>query len=196
MRADTKYYHYFFAGLWLLVALAINFLVPDPAKQLFAYVGTYATLGLGIMLFAVCLSPLIRVVRHPLLSSMMANRRYIGVWGYGFMLTHVMLVYEKMFGRDWTLIFKPEYLMVFLGFVAFTIVTAMFLTSTDRMVRLLGGQNWKRLHSLVYVAIALAVIHAFNVGQLVFLAPWAKWALVGVVVLVALFKAKHQFKLF
>ncbi len=195
MRPDTKYYHYFFAALWLLTAFAIPLFAAGPEKIL-AYVSAYAAIGLFAVVFAVCLTPLSRVVRHPFVASLLLNRRYIGLWGYAFVLTHVLLVVEHLLDRNLGFIFQPDKIPLLLGFLAFTILTAMAFTSSDQMVRRLGGQNWKRLHSLVYVAILLVAIHAFNLGKVVFAADWAKWALVGLVVLVALFKAKHQFKLF
>ncbi len=196
MRADTKYYNYFFAGLWLLVALAIAALVPEGPTKIFYFVGVYATIGLAAVLFAVCLSPLARVVRHPWVTSLLLNRRYIGLWGYAFVMTHVVLVYGNLLGGSLSSLLTPSGLPLLLGMAAFTILTAMTFTSTDAMVKRLGGQNWKKLHCLVYLAIALTVVHVFNLGTIVFASDWAKWALVALVVLVALFKAKHQFKFF
>ena len=196
MRPDTKYYNYFFAALWLLVALAIEALVQAGPKKIFYFVSVYASIGLFTVLFAVCLSPLSRVVRHPFVGSLLLNRRYIGLWGFAFVLTHVLLVFENLLGRNLAIIFQPAMVMLLLGFLALTILTAMAFTSSDAMVRRLGGVNWKRLHSMVYVAIVLAVVHIFNIAQVIFTADWAKWALIAVVVLVALFKARHQFKFF
>ena len=195
MRPDTQYYNYFFAALWLVVAFVVPLFATGPEKIL-AYVSAYAALGLFIVVFAVCLTPLSRVVRHPLVTSLLLNRRYIGLWGYAFVLTHVLLVTEHLLGRNLGFIFQPDKFPLLLGLLALTILTAMAFTSSDGMVQRLGGRNWKRLHSLVYLAILLVAVHAFNLGKVVFAADWAKWALVGLVVLVALFKAKAQFKFF
>jgi sulfoxide reductase heme-binding subunit YedZ len=45
------------------------------------------------------------------------------------------------------------------GFTAFLILCALAATSTNGMVRRLGGKRWQRLHRLVYVAGALGVLH-------------------------------------
>jgi len=178
------------------VAFGVQYLVPEDPLKIVAFVSGYASIGLAIIVFAVCLSPLSRVLRHPFVTSLLANRRYIGLWGCAFAWTHVALAVAHLLGGDLGLIFQPDGFMLLLGLLALTIVTALALTSSDGMVRLLGGQNWKRLHSLVYVAVLLVAVHAFNIGKVVFATDWAKWALVGVVVLVALFKARHQFKFF
>jgi sulfoxide reductase heme-binding subunit YedZ len=41
-------------------------------------------------------------------------------------------------------------------------LTALAATSTDGMVRRLGGRRWQRLHQLIYVIILLALIHFFQ----------------------------------
>jgi sulfoxide reductase heme-binding subunit YedZ len=48
-----------------------------------------------------------------------------------------------------------------IGFAGLLILLALAATSTDRMLRRLGGKRWIRLHRLVYLAGALAVVHFF-----------------------------------
>jgi len=45
------------------------------------------------------------------------------------------------------------------GFLAFVCMIPLALTSTPESIRKLGYRRWVRLHQLVYVAGALAVIH-------------------------------------
>ena len=48
-----------------------------------------------------------------------------------------------------------------IGFTALVGMALLAATSTDAMVRELGGRRWRRLHTLVYGIAALAVIHMF-----------------------------------
>ena len=48
-----------------------------------------------------------------------------------------------------------------IGFVGLVILLALAVTSTDRMLRRMGGKRWAALHRLVYGAAALAVVHFF-----------------------------------
>jgi len=48
-----------------------------------------------------------------------------------------------------------------IGFVGLLILLALAATSTDGMIRRLGGKRWAALHRLVYGAGALAVVHFF-----------------------------------
>ena len=45
------------------------------------------------------------------------------------------------------------------GFTAFVLLIPLALTSTNAMVRRLGGKRWRRLHQLVYVSAAGGVLH-------------------------------------
>jgi sulfoxide reductase heme-binding subunit YedZ len=45
------------------------------------------------------------------------------------------------------------------GFSAFVLLVPLAATSTNAMVRRLGGRNWQRLHRLVYGIALLAILH-------------------------------------
>lgn len=48
---------------------------------------------------------------------------------------------------------------VTLGFSAFLLLIPLAATSHNRMIRLLGGRRWKRLHRLVYLCGLGGVLH-------------------------------------
>ena len=52
---------------------------------------------------------------------------------------------------------KRPYITV--GFASFLMLIPLALTSTNRMVKRLGGRRWQRLHRLIYVAAAGGVLH-------------------------------------
>jgi sulfoxide reductase heme-binding subunit YedZ len=47
------------------------------------------------------------------------------------------------------------------GLTAFILMLPLAITSTDKMVKRLGGKNWARLHTIVYLAGILGVLHYF-----------------------------------
>src|SRR5262249_56706741 len=53
-----------------------------------------------------------------------------------------------------------------IGFIALSGLTVLAITSTDTMVRRLGGLRWRRLHQIVYVIAVLALIHFFQQTKL------------------------------
>lgn len=52
---------------------------------------------------------------------------------------------------------KRPYITV--GFTTFLLLLPLAVTSTDRMIRRLGGSRWRKLHRLAYVAAAGGVLH-------------------------------------
>ncbi|MEW6681716.1 MAG: protein-methionine-sulfoxide reductase heme-binding subunit MsrQ [Nitrospirota bacterium] len=52
---------------------------------------------------------------------------------------------------------KRPYITV--GFTTFLLLLPLAVTSTDRMIRRLGGARWRKLHRLAYVAAAGGVLH-------------------------------------
>jgi sulfoxide reductase heme-binding subunit YedZ len=52
---------------------------------------------------------------------------------------------------------KRPYITV--GFTTFLLLLPLAITSTDRMIRRLGGSRWRTLHRLAYVAAAGGVLH-------------------------------------
>lgn len=50
---------------------------------------------------------------------------------------------------------------ILVGFVSFTLLTPLALTSFNRAIKYMGAARWKRLHQLVYVVPWLAILHFF-----------------------------------
>jgi len=88
-------------------------------------------------------------------------RRMFGLYAFFYAMLHfsTFLVLDHFFdlatiGKD---ILKRPYITV--GFASFVLLWPLALTSTNAMVRRLGGRNWQRLHRLVYVIAAGGVLH-------------------------------------
>jgi sulfoxide reductase heme-binding subunit YedZ len=90
-----------------------------------------------------------------------ALRRMLGLFGFFYALVHFLtyLVFDHFF--DWPEIVKDivkrPYITV--GFSAFVLLIPLAVTSTSGMIRRLGGERWKCLHSLVYVIGTLGIYH-------------------------------------
>ena len=70
------------------------------------------------------------------------------------------------------------------GFTAFVLLIPLAATSTNAMIRRLGGRNWKRLHKSVYVIGILGVLHYLWLVKADWIEP-AVYALILVVLLMA-----------
>ena len=119
------------------------------------------TLGdwtLRILLASLSLTPL-RLLFG--ISWQMGLRRLLGLFAFFYACLHfsVWIVLDHFF--DWEQmmadVVKRPYITV--GVLALTLLVPLAATSTTRMVKRLGGANWRRLHKLVYVVGVLAVLH-------------------------------------
>lgn len=95
------------------------------------------------------------------ISWQMSLRRLLGLFAFFYACLHfsVWIVLDHFF--DWEQmiadVLKRPYITV--GVLALTLLVPLAATSTTRMVKRLGGHNWRRLHKLVYVVGVLAVLH-------------------------------------
>jgi sulfoxide reductase heme-binding subunit YedZ len=88
-------------------------------------------------------------------------RRMLGLYAFFYASLHFLtyLVLDQFFDPAAIVedIAKRPYITV--GFTAFVLLIPLALTSTNGMIRRLGGRNWRRLHRLVYPIAILGVIH-------------------------------------
>jgi sulfoxide reductase heme-binding subunit YedZ len=87
----------------------------------------------------------------------------LGVSAFVYAATHISLyVADQMFDL-WKVASEIALrLYLTIGFTALLGLTALAVTSTDGMVRRLGGKRWQRLHNVIYVIGFLALIHYFQ----------------------------------
>jgi methionine sulfoxide reductase heme-binding subunit len=115
---------------------------------------------LMFLLITLTISPLRRITRY---GQLLDIRRMLGVGAFCYAALHISLyVLDQQFDlvKVASEIVKRIYLVI--GFVALSGLTVLAITSTDGMVRRLGGMRWARLHQIVYVIAFLALIHYFQ----------------------------------
>lgn len=140
---------------WLLLRLlALHDLGPRPVDALLHAVGEWAV---RLLLVGLAVTPLRRLWAWP---DLIQIRRMIGVAAFCYAAAHLALyVIDQAFdlAKVATEIAVRFYLTI--GFAALLGLSALAATSTDGMVRRLGGRRWQALHRLVYVLVALALWH-------------------------------------
>ena len=90
-------------------------------------------------------------------------RRIIGVGAFVYAACHISLyIADQMF--DLWKVASEIVLRLYLtiGFTALLGLAALAVTSTDGMVRRMGGKRWQRLHNIIYGIGLLALIHYFQ----------------------------------
>jgi sulfoxide reductase heme-binding subunit YedZ len=143
-------------ALWLLWRTVQHDLGPRPLTELILQTGTW---GIRILLLSLLVTPLRQVLRYGRLALV---RRMTGVASALYLLSHFILYMANQafdLNKIVTEIAKANYLII--GLVALTALLLLLATSTDGMLRRLGGRRWQRLHWLVFPAAALGAWHYF-----------------------------------
>jgi methionine sulfoxide reductase heme-binding subunit len=128
-----------------------------PVNDLIHRAGFWA---LMFLLITLAVSPLRRITRS---GQFLDIRRMLGVGAFCYAALHILLyVVDQTFdlGKVASEIAHRVYLVI--GFTALTGLAVLAATSTDGMVRRLGGSRWQNLHQIVYVIGFLALIHYFQ----------------------------------
>jgi sulfoxide reductase heme-binding subunit YedZ len=128
-----------------------------PINEMIHRAGFWALVFLGV---ALAVTPFRRVLRY---GQLIDVRRMIGVGAFAYIAAHLTLFFADQsysIVKFFTEIFSRVYLII--GIVAWLGLAALAATSTDAMVRRLGGMKWRRLHQIVYVISLLALIHYFQ----------------------------------
>ena len=113
---------------------------------------------LTFLLISLSVTPLRRLLGWLWLIRL---RRMLSLFAFFYACLHFLtyLVLDQFF--DWESIIKDiikrPYITV--GFPTFLLMIPMAVTSTDAMIRRLGGKRWRLLHRLVYVCAVGGVVH-------------------------------------
>ncbi len=131
-----------------------NNLGPDPANALTHGFGEWALI---FLLLSLSISPARRITG---IGKLIRFRRMLGLFSLFYAILHLMAYLAFMLAWQWqTLLedlYKRSYIVV--GAFALSILIALGVTSTKKMMKRLGKQ-WGQLHRLVYVAAIFAVVH-------------------------------------
>lgn len=113
---------------------------------------------LAFLLITLSVTPLRRLLNQPWLLRL---RRMFGLFAFFYACLHfTTYVWLDQF-FDWPEIVKDVGKRPFItvGFSAFVLLIPLAATSTNAMVKRLGGRRWQILHRLVYAIAALGVLH-------------------------------------
>ena len=121
---------------------------------------TTGTLALVFLLISLAVTPLRRMLGLPWLIKL---RRMLGLYAFFYASLHLITYFwfDKFFNLRAAAadIVKRPFIAV--GMLAFFLLVPLAVTSTNRMVKRLGGKRWSLLHKSVYLAAALGVFHYY-----------------------------------
>ena len=97
------------------------------------------------------------------LNWIIGFRRTLGLYAFFYACLHFLIFFslDRSFSVSSTLaeMVKRKYLLV--GITALLLMVPLAITSTNAMIKRLGGKRWQALHRLVYVIAIAGVIHYY-----------------------------------
>ena len=142
---------------WLLAALFMARLGPNPAEALIRGLGDWALRGLW---GALAVTPLRQMTGW---ASLARFRRLIGLFAFFYAALHALAYAAFDMQMEpaamWRDVADRPFILA--GVLALALLLALALTSTARAQRRLGAVRWRALHRLVYVVPWVVLLHFF-----------------------------------
>ena len=160
----------------------INLFVPLSLLSWDAYLGqlganpiefflrTTGVLTLSYLLITLAITPFRKIFGW---SSLIKYRRMIGLYAFFYCCVH--LITYSIFGKslDIGAIASDVWQRPFIAFgmVGLGLMIPLAVTSTNGMIKRLGGKRWQMLHRLTYIIAILGVIHFYLIQKSDFTYP-------------------------
>lgn len=140
---------------WLVALTLQDQLGPNPTEYLTRVTGDWTLRCLCLVL---AVTPLRVLSGWPEWARF---RRLLGLLTYFYAVLHLgcYALFDMGLVLADILADIPKRRFIWVGFVAWLLLTAMALTSFNRAIRWLGAARWQSLHRSVYVVAVLAVLH-------------------------------------
>ena len=156
----------------------------------------YVTRGTGdwalyFLCFTLAVTPLRKLTGANWLLKL---RRMLGLYAFFYALLHFLVFLLAEHALDvsamWRDVLKRPFITV--GFTAFVLLIPLAATSTNGMIRRLGGKRWQWLHRLIYVIAPLGILHFWwmKAGKNDFAEPAVFGVIVGCLLLARLVRKR------
>ena len=175
-----------------LVYLTVTGQLVEPLEFITRGTGDWTLYFLCITL---AVTPLRRLTKWNWLIKL---RRMLGLYMffYGFLHFMTFLWFDHFFdvAEMWKDVLRRPFITV--GFIAFLLLIPLAVTSTNAMVKRLGGKRWQWLHRLIYVIAPLAILHFWwmKAGKHNFTEPILYGTILGVLLLMRVYWARTKAK--
>ena len=128
----------------------------DPVEAVIHFTGIGA---LNLLLITLSITPLAKVIKQGYLLQI---RRVLGLYAYTYAVFHLLnfLSFEVQFDGALFISEVIERPYITIGMVAFLLLTALAVTSLDKLKRKMG-KSWQSLHNFSYLITLLVTIHFY-----------------------------------
>jgi sulfoxide reductase heme-binding subunit YedZ len=119
---------------------------------------TTGMLTLLFLIISLAVTPARQITR---INWLIKFRRMLGLFAffYGFLHLLTYILFDRYFNLrsiPGDIATRP---FIAVGMLAFFLIVPLAITSTDKMIKRLGGKRWNKLHKLVYAGAVAGVVH-------------------------------------
>ena len=119
---------------------------------------TTGMLTLVFLSLTVAITPLRRIFG---INSLVKFRRMLGLFAFFYGSLHLLtyIWFDRLFNFVSVAADVAQRPFILVGMTAFLLMVPLAITSTNKMVKRIGGKRWAKLHRLVYLAAIAGVVH-------------------------------------
>ena len=138
--------------LWDLVQKRVG---PNPLEFVTRTTGMLTLIFLSL---TIAITPLRKIFG---VNQLVKFRRMLGLFAFFYGSLHLLTYvwFDRFFNLKSTIEDIGRRPFILVGMLAFLLMVPLAITSTNKMIKRLGGKRWARLHQLVYFAVAAGVVH-------------------------------------
>jgi sulfoxide reductase heme-binding subunit YedZ len=146
------------------------------------FLRTTGVLTLVFLLVTLAVTPLRKYFGW---NNLVKFRRMLGLFAFFYAFLHLLTysIFDKSLSASAIAADVWQRPFIAVGMLAFFLLVPLAVTSTNGMIKRLGGKNWARLHKLTYAVAILGVIHFWMIVKSDVFYP----VLFGIALLVLLF---------
>ncbi len=163
----------------------------DPVEDITHITGEW---GLRLLLLTLAVTPLRSITG---INQLIMLRRMLGVYAFFYILLHFLtyLVIDNFFDFQRIVEDIIERYYILFGTLAFAAMIPLAATSTNRMLKALGGKRWAKLHKLIYPIAILSVVHFYLQVKADITQPVIYGSILAVLLAYRFFKSRRQSRL-
>ena len=134
----------------------IDELGADPVEAVIHFTGIGA---LNLLLITLTITPIAKRFKQGYLLN---TRRVLGLYAYTYAIFHLLnfLAFEVQFDSSLFISEVIDRPYITVGMVAFILLTALAITSINKLKRKMG-KSWQSLHNVSYLIIILVTVHFY-----------------------------------
>jgi sulfoxide reductase heme-binding subunit YedZ len=165
LTTDSKFHRKVVAFNGLLPVLLMGFdawrgnLGANPVEFATRATGVLCLIALAVTLLV---TPLSRIFGWSWLTK---QRRLLGLYAFFYGFLHLLIYIAGDRGWQVLTVFEDVYKRPFIavGMISFLIMVPLAVTSTNAMIKKLGGKRWSQLHKATYLVAIGGVIHYYMI---------------------------------